>query len=71
MGQLKIRRGRCESRDAVLPRPAPGLPEQRQQNQSQASGAAPGGGEKIKGRKGPLALHLGAGLKNEIILRRP
>ena len=55
----------------LLPCPVPGLPEQRQQNQSQASGAAPGSGEKIKGRKGPLTLHVEAGLKNEIGLRRP
>lgn len=55
---------------AVLPCPVPGLPEQRQQNQSQASGTAPGSGEKIEGRKGPLTLHMEAGLKNEIGLRR-
>lgn len=54
----------------VLPCPVLGLLEQRQQNQSQTSGAAPGGGEKIKGRKGPLMLHLEAGLKTEMGLRR-
>lgn len=42
----------------ALPCPVPGLREQRQQNQSQASGIALGSSEKTKGRKGPLKLQV-------------